>query len=281
VKNRKQRRISSAKKAKTSLPFILFTVFAGIFLATSGIFASLSVPDWHNIGAIWSLFLFFVCSGIALCIQLVEIKRGNSMAAIWGGIVIFLGLGLCLFLQKTENNQEDFLSGVITPASDPLPPLPREIRPEDAQHFMLLFLGNSVSLPMWFPHTVIKYGAKDILTISTNSSGLTISCELFGENGNIVAMIETNKFTINPLNYFRRERPDRHTLIIYDQQNVQVLNVRYLNPKAIKITGRIRILNGPTIEIADDHLRQGNMEMSQAFFGATMNDIVIPAPNPN
>ncbi len=279
--NRKQKQKSRRRFKKATTQFILLTVFCGAFLATSSILASVDFFEWHTTGAIWALFLFFICSGAALRIQLIENSSKTTKPTFWGMLVTVFGFALCFSLQIGKSHREDVLSGIITPANDPLPSLPPAVNPEEAKQFMLLFIGDSVSLPMWFPHSVIKFGEKSILTISTNSQGITVSCELFGENGNIVAMLETNKFLINPLNYFRRERPDRHTLVIYDQQNIQVLNVRYLNPKAIKITGHIRILDGPTVDIEEDHFSIGNRAYSQNFFGACVNDIVIPKYKPN
>ena len=62
----------------------------------------------------------------------------------------------------------------------------------------------------------------------------------------MVATIENNEFRINPNNYFYIERPDRHTLIVRDQQNRECLNVRFLNPAAIKVLG---VFEFPTAKI--------------------------------
>jgi hypothetical protein len=122
-------------------------------------------------------------------------------------------------------------TGYLVPAHDPTPPLPNGATAPT--NLVTLFLGNSASVGVWFPHTVLAYKGKPVLTISTNSEGATVSAEFFGDNGDIVAVLKDGQFVINRLNYFVKERPDKSSLIVRDQKNITVLNVRILNPHAI------------------------------------------------
>jgi hypothetical protein len=129
-------------------------------------------------------------------------------------------------------------TGYLVPAHDPTPPLPNGATAPT--NLVTLFLGNSASVGVWFPHTVLAYKGKPVLTISTNSEGATVSAEFFGDNGDIVAVLKDGQFVINRLNYFVKERPDKSSLIVRDQKNITVLNVRILNPHAIQLSGRFR-----------------------------------------
>ncbi|MGC9995145.1 MAG: hypothetical protein ABSE79_07465 [Terriglobia bacterium] len=71
---------------------------------------------------------------------------------------------------------------------------------------------------------------------------ICLGVRIFGRDGRIVAEIRDNEFSSNPNNYFRKERPDKSTLIVYDQEDKKVLDVRFLNPTTVRFLG---ILNYP------------------------------------
>jgi hypothetical protein len=139
--------------------------------------------------------------------------------------------------------------GVLEPANDPMPP-PIAAWGPPPTNVVTLLIGNSVSVVYWFPHTVIRCKGKPILTISKNEQGATVSGEFFGDNGNVVCVLENNRFIINPSNYLIADRPDKSTLIVRDQKNIEVLNVRFLNPYAIRLDARFRFPNEPDLVIS-------------------------------
>jgi hypothetical protein len=173
---------------------------------------------------------------------------------------------------KILQQEEEKYNGALIPANEPVPSgtVPSGWNPPDGT--VALILGNSVSLAVWFPHTVILYKGKPALTISTNSQGATLSADFFDMDGKIVAILENNEFHINPLNSFRLERPDKSTLRVRDQQNVIVLDVRFLNPKAIKLNGSLRFPGGREVLIDE----KKGVFSNHNFFGASVTDFVIP-----
>jgi hypothetical protein len=124
--------------------------------------------------------------------------------------------------------------GVLQPANDPSPPIPKHCSPS-AQKALKLYLGNGLAYTTSSSTAVIKVKDKTLLSIKRGEKGILVSAEIRSEDGQIVASLIDNEFIINPNNFFRRERPDRHTLTIYDQKNQRALYVRFLNKSFVKI----------------------------------------------
>lgn len=162
-------------------------------------------------------------------------------------------LNLDLVLKKIGEMQESVneiheqqeLSGLLLPASEPTPdnvcshgPFPI---PGDA---LLILLGNSASFNSQFPHTIIRIKGEDVLTLSKKGGEIGVNVKIFGKDGRIIAEIKDNEFSINPNNYFRKGRPDKSTLVIYDQEDKRVLDVRFVNPSTVRFLG---VLNYPNL----------------------------------
>lgn len=153
--------------------------------------------------------------------------------------------------QHTETE----LHGLLIPADEPSPPNPCD-RPDFPlpPSAVSMFLGNVVAWTTGLQMTVIQVREWELLSIKKTPQGLAISAKVFSTDGKIVADIEDNEFQVNHLNYFKVKRPDRSTFIIYDQQGRAVLNVRYLNPQAIKVSGIFQAPQSIPIVI-DERLR--------------------------
>ena len=164
-------------------------------------------------------------------------------------------------------------SGILMPDNKPTPSsaICKNI-PTDA---IALFFGNSVAYTSTFPHTIIEVGDQPVLIIDKQGENITISAKFFSDDGRIVAELKRNQFFINPNNYFRIEKPNDHILIVYDQQNNQILNVHFLNSSVIKMLGRFYLPNRPPIIIDEDWQTFGGLRMSGNCFGENKVDIGI------
>jgi hypothetical protein len=183
-------------------------------------YAAFGAVYGHNkIEAIWFLFLpVTVMLVIASCLQWQLLVTPSSTA-------------------PDEATNETTTSGLLVPADEPTPPNPCGNIPTDA---LLVLLGNSGSWGTRFPQTIIMINDEPMLTMDQIAGRIAISGKFFSKDGRIVAELRNNEFSINPNNYFRKKRPDTHSLIVWDQQNVEVLNVRFINPHTIKFLGVIR-----------------------------------------
>lgn len=153
-------------------------------------------------------------------------------------------------------------SGSLVPGSMPTPTnLPCRgypFSPDD----MIVIYGNSVSFSNAFPSTIIKVGNERLLSYDKQNGKVTLNGRFFSDDGKIVAELRNNRFDINPNNYFRIDRPNKHQLIVYDQKGNEAINVNYINSSAIKILGRFNLPYGPPIILSEDGMKRGGEIMS-------------------
>jgi len=131
----------------------------------------------------------------------------------------------------------------------------------------ILLLGNSASFSNTFPYIVILVRDQPMLTIDRKGNKISISGKFFSRDGRIVAELKENRFYVNPNNYFRIESPNRHVLVVYDQQGNQALNLHYLNASTVKLLGRFYFPNRPPIIINEEFLSIGGLELSDNCMG--------------
>lgn len=157
-------------------------------------------------------------------------------------------------------------SGVLLPGSKPLPQEPACIVNASSTDMVLIY-GNCASLIDNFPHRIIEVKGQTLLTVGKKDKGLTISGRFFSKDNRIVAELKDNRFFVNPNNYFRIERPNKHSLIVYDQQGNQALNVEYLNVSTIKILGRFYFPDRPPLVIDENGTSFGGFSLSNVCIG--------------
>ena len=125
------------------------------------------------------------------------------------------------------------LHGRLYPASDPLPSVCKDAIDEGA---LAVFLGHFVAVTHSFPHTVLQVRGKDTIVIDKDEDGiLAVTFVIRSEDNRVIAEFTQGEFTINPNNIFKWYRRDRHSLEIIDQFGESVLNMRFVNPRAMWI----------------------------------------------
>jgi hypothetical protein len=100
---------------------------------------------------------------------------------------------------------------------------------------------------------VLRIAGKDMLVLRRSGEGISVDAKIFGLENSIIAEIKDNKFFINEKspNYFRMDRPDDHTIIVYNQNTDEVLHLRYINSHAFSISGVFRYSGRPEVDITD------------------------------
>lgn len=178
----------------------------------------------------------FILVTIALGVSMF-MSTGVKSAAITFAVVGTICVWIIAILVIHSYSSETEYSGLLIPADEPTPPNPCRNVPAGAT---LVLLGNSASYGTSFPQTIIQIRSDKMLVMDKIKGQIAVSALLYSEDGRIVAQIKNNEFFINPNNYFRKERPDLHTLIVYDQNGTEVLNVRFINDTTIRFSGVIR-----------------------------------------
>ncbi len=204
---------------------------------------------------ILSVFLFAVSLGFMFYF----LSEKQQVPFLWCAFLswTFAGAALFLFLNQRVLIEPE-TGGTLLPARDQTPSDPINC-PPIPQGAMRVFLGSSLAYTNQQSFDVIRVRADSLLSVKRGKDGIYINARIFSRDRRLVAEIKENKFHINPNNYFKRERPDKHTLIVYDQEGREVLNARYLNPLALKFTGLFFYPNLPPIAIEENRLLiQGN-----------------------
>jgi hypothetical protein len=166
-------------------------------------------------------------------------------------ILVILTSACLLWTYRTQTEYELSLSsGWLIPASDPTPDAgPCGAPPPDA---LMLYLGNEAVIAQHFPHPVLTVSHEgiheDFLTLFKNPNGsVAVSVDILSGDKKLIARLEKNRFTVNVPNTFRQKRPDSHSLIVEDVYGKEVLNIRYLNPRALKIKASLWLPEIPAV----------------------------------
>lgn len=196
------------------------------------------------------------------------------IASFAAGLTAIIWVVAVIAIRQTssEQAQESETHGLLVPANDPDPPNPcRDIPPQA----MRIFLGNSTCWTTETRHTVLQIANQPIISLRRVERDLAVSSKIFSADGRIVAELIDNRFHINPNNYFRMERPDKHSLLVYDQQARLVLSVRFLNPLAVELLGIFNYPNRPPVIIEEDQATIRGITLSRNCFGSNHVDITI------
>jgi hypothetical protein len=176
------------------------------------------------------------------------LKARRQTYLFWALLVLVLAIltivALAVFARTATVTSMPKLGGLLTPANERDPPVSQfcqdtlkgEIKPEDQK----LFLGSFfiVVTPLQQELAVLGLCGKTVVSLKWKPEGVSVSADVFGQDTRIVAQIVDNEFYVNPNNYFRIERPDNHTLVVYDQYAHEVLDVRVHNRTSVSVTGR-------------------------------------------
>jgi len=134
--------------------------------------------------------------------------------------------------------------GVLLPASDPDPPFREDPFCSPKNGDFKLIVGTIMWLKPTAP-SILQIGFSWV-DVRQSGSGIYVDAQLFAEDGRIMAKIEDNKFSVNQNNTFD-VGGDRSTLIVHDDHDREVLNVRFMNPTTIRIYATFPLSQGMSI----------------------------------
>jgi hypothetical protein len=174
-------------------------------------------------------------------------------------------------------NESPVPTNLLIPANDPNPAsLEALLKSRDPQRAEAIrsaaalkaFLGSCFGYTLQDSLVVVQIAGKDLLAVRRTPAGLSVDLRVFGEDGKIIAQVANNEFFLNPNNSFRIGRPDSHTLVVYDNSAEKVLDIRYLNPASIRVTGVFRMGGRPPLTITEESVTFGNqLSFQNSIFG--------------
>jgi hypothetical protein len=164
-------------------------------------------------------------------------------------------------------------TGVLTPGDGPMPEIPARsidfsvpipgaldqdpeklkaleaLAKEHEATGAYIFLGKFVNIVGHLPFLAVVEGDEDILRIDKEEGGISVSGRFFNEKGKVICEIERNQFHLNPESYFRKKETGPHRLTIIDDKLRTLLDVEYINDRAIRITGDFYLRGGKRLVI--------------------------------
>jgi hypothetical protein len=112
---------------------------------------------------------------------------------------------------------------------------------------------------------VLRLYGKDLLTMKKVGTGISLSADIWNEDGKVLTTIEDNKFRVNANTTIPIIRPDPHTLMVDDERKTRVLSVRFLNPSTIKIAGVFRAGGKYPVIIGEHDITFGPLLIKDGF----------------
>jgi len=186
-----------------------------------------------------------------------------------GAFVFIADLVALLYLYRVNAARE--LKEQVAPLVAASLPQPVSSNCPIPKNAVALYLGNRVSVITEFPHVVFRAHGDEALRIDRASSDLLITFRVFNDSGTLVARLDRNTFTTGH-SAAHVERPDTSHLLVFDDRGTQVLDVQFLNPQAIKMTGILRYPGIDPIVIGEKYSGKGGSIMPQACSTGTEPD---------
>jgi len=191
---------------------ILLAVFG--ILGGSAVFWFLSQKQYHSV--LWSGF-----SAVVLLLFIVALYIRNDL------------------IRNEDQSNTPVYFGALIPGNERSFPLPSRV-PKDT---VLILLGDNLSILTAQSENYIfsKQGEKPFLSIRIEKGMMRISASIVDSSNRFVVRIIDNEFQVSLENAFNPKQPDKHSLVVRDSSGIEVLNIRFLNPKAMRIVGRFQI----------------------------------------
>ena len=186
------------------------------------------------------------------------LSQGDRYRALWsgtiGGMFIVLMVGLFIrnaLIQREIEAQTPKFFGELIPSNEDLLP------PETPSNMVSLLLGDDLQvLSASANQYVFQRQGVPLLSMGVDSGKLWLSATVVDSEGKNIVRIIRNEFQAFPGGAFNPRQPDPHSLIVRDSQGAEVLSLRFLNPRRMRLTGRFYVEGFGIVEIdAKDGLR--------------------------
>lgn len=132
------------------------------------------------------------------------------------------------------------VEGTVVPGYEPTPLLQCRINPES----FTVILGNNVFTNVTFPHVILQFGRRPVLTMERDVKGMySITYNLVDDRGDTLVSATKSKYSRRL--GVRAERSDKSHLKVYDHKDDVVFDFNFLNDRTIRISGVFRDPDSP------------------------------------
>lgn len=122
-----------------------------------------------------------------------------------------------------------------------------KLMPDNA---LKVFLGKVMVSYSSFPHNIFTVNKKNPLVLNRDQSGrIALTMDILDRDGKVVVRFTDGFFTVNQNARLEMKRPNRNTLIVNDNYGNEVLNIRYVNKKAVVVSALLQYSHAKPVQI--------------------------------
>ncbi|HEX4637409.1 MAG TPA: hypothetical protein VH189_14580 [Rhizomicrobium sp.] len=201
---------------------------------------------------------------LGLLVGLELLLRGVSQAWVLGGMLLIDAVVGSSYLVWRQI-QPPVPTGPLLAANDPTP---SGCGDEPKGSDLLMAFGTDRVLGKGpGPFTPILVDECVALKLLRRDGGLMVQAFGYSYTEDIAFHVMDNVYEPDTALKMRALRPDRNTFVLLDRFDKEVLYVRYLNPRAVRIRGRFLCGNAPQAVIRDDAILVGGVRLNGVFVG--------------
>lgn len=183
-------------------------------------------PESHTLAV-----LLFIAATIALLLLQVPVKP----AMISSACVVVAGIAFLLIVGRAVPKPH---IGWLQPGSDPTTKCINPDSPDDANKVAVILGDTGFRTAKGTAIYPVVANVCQFLKLKITDNGLSLDANIFDINGAPIGTIRNNGFKIAGEDKFKfEETGDLTTVIVHDLKNNEILYVRWLNPKAIRVRG--------------------------------------------
>lgn len=186
-------------------------------------------------------------------VRLQNYRRARRSYLLWKfsiplGIVLVLALSARFINNKREEKILGQYEGFLLPGDEPdprsfctgnnasVPPFAK-----GSPNALKVFMGRNEAFSSHFPYVALRVRKQDRMIIDRDQAGRSaLTLDILDAQGKVIVAFEKGHFTVVQTNILDMRRPDRSTLIVRDQYKNEVLDVRYLNKRSLRISGQLQ-----------------------------------------
>jgi hypothetical protein len=187
--------------------------------------------------------------------RVVDTDRALKLYRFWA----VLGVIICLSVLFStvaftgfvwERKQLSEMQDVLIPADDQTP---SNGCGEVTDGVTLIFENGNASIVREFPHTVVALESRDsipecvrgcpILTLDRDAENgwIRVKIDARDKNNRVIFGLDKDGFHTSPVNRYKIFHGDHNSLGVRDDKDNHVLNVRYINKRAVSIDGLLHV----------------------------------------
>lgn len=104
--------------------------------------------------------------------------------------------------------------------------------------------------------SLISIAGNPLIWVTATPKGILLSGHMYDQSGAVVKF-QNNHFEVNKNLGFKPGRPDKHTIILYDNWDRVILKIRFANPHALEMQGVFFYPGRPPVIVDDSGIHYG------------------------